>query len=341
MMEFGPVATDQAQGAILAHSVMLNGQRLRKGLVLGPDDIASLRAAGIAQVVAARPGPDDVPEDAAAARLAAALVPDPAAAGLVLTDPFTGRVNLNAVAPGIVLLDPAAIHALNRIDPAITLATLAPFARVSAGTLVGTVKIITYAVPQAALAQAEALAQRAIRMQPVVRRSAGLLMTDVPGQQDRLIAKGRRAVEARLRALGMTLAGVATVPHEIDIMARALADLPGEMLLILTGSATSDPGDTAPQAVRAAGGTVLRFGMPVDPGNLLFHGHLGSRPVIGLPGCARSLALNGADWVLERLACGLTLTDDDIAAMGVGGLLKEIAVRPQPREAQQGRTAHG
>jgi molybdenum cofactor cytidylyltransferase len=273
-----------------------------------------------------------VPEDAAAARLAAALVPHPAAAGLSLTDPFTGRVNLNAVAPGLVLLDTVAIHALNRIDPAITLATLAPFARVSAGTLVGTVKIITYAVPQAALAQAEALAQRAIRVQQVVRRSAGLLMTDVPGQEHKLIAKGRRAAEARLRALGMDLAGVITVPHDTGAMARALADLPGEMLLILTGSATSDLHDTAPQAVRAAGGTVARFGMPVDPGNLLFHGSLGGRPVIGLPGCARSPALNGADWVLERLACGLALTDDDIAAMGVGGLLKEIAIRPQPRE---------
>jgi molybdenum cofactor cytidylyltransferase len=157
-------------------------------------------------------------------------------------------------------------------------------------------------------------------------------MTDVPGQEDKLIAKGRRAVEARLRALGMDLAGVITVPHDTGAMARALADLPGEMLLILTGSATSDLYDTAPQALRAAGGTVARFGMPVDPGNLLFHGSLGGRPVIGLPGCARSPALNGADWVLERLACGLTLTDDDIAAMGVGGLLKEIAIRPQPRE---------
>jgi molybdenum cofactor cytidylyltransferase len=331
-MEFGPVATDQADGAILAHSVMINGHRLRKGLVLGPADIATLRAAGVGQVIAARPGPGDVPEDAAAARLAAALVPDPAAAGLSLTDPFTGRVNLNAVAPGIVLLDTVAVHALNRIDPAISLATLAPFARVSAGTLVGTVKIITYAVPQAALAQAEVLAQHAIRVQPVVRRSASLLMTDVPGQEDKLIAKGRRAVEARLRALGMDLAGVITVPHDTGAMARALADLPGEMLLILTGSATSDLYDTAPQALRAAGGTVARFGMPVDPGNLLFHGSLGGRPVIGLPGCARSPALNGADWVLERLACGLTLTDDDIAAMGVGGLLKEIPIRPQPRE---------
>jgi molybdenum cofactor cytidylyltransferase len=36
--------------------------------------------------------------------------------------------------------------------------------------------------------------------------------------------------------------------------------------------------------------------------------------------------------VLERLACGLALTDADIAAMGVGGLLKEIPLRPQLRE---------
>jgi molybdenum cofactor cytidylyltransferase len=331
-MEFGPAPLDRAEGAILAHSLMAGGQRLRKGLVLGPDEIALLRAEGVAEVTVARLHPGDVAEDAAATRLARALVPDPAAAGLALTEAFTGRVNLNATGPGIVDLDAAAIHAMNRIDPAVTLATLAPFARVSAGMLVGTVKIITYAVPEAALARACEVARAAIRVRPVVLRSAGLLMTDVPGQQDKLIAKGRRAVEARLAALGMALAGVETVAHEMAAMAGALARLPGEMLLILTGSATSDLHDTGPEAVRAAGGTVARFGMPVDPGNLLFHGRLGARPVIGLPGCARSPALNGADWVLERLACGLAIGDDDIAAMGVGGLLKEIPMRPQPRE---------
>src|SRR5690606_19137828 len=73
------------------------------------------------------------------------------------------------------------------------------------------------------------------------------------------------------------------------------------------------------------------LGMPVDPGNLLFLGSLGDRPVVGLPGCVRAPALNGADWVLERLAAGLGISDADIAAMGVGGLLKEIPTRTQPR----------
>jgi molybdenum cofactor cytidylyltransferase len=73
--------------------------------------------------------------------------------------------------------------------------------------------------------------------------------------------------------------------------------------------------------------------MPVDPGNLLFFGSLGERPVIGLPGCARAPALNGADWVLERLMCGVPVTPRDIAGMGVGGLLKEIPQRGRLRES--------
>ncbi|PZQ99967.1 MAG: molybdopterin biosynthesis protein [Cereibacter sphaeroides] len=331
-MEFGPVPVAQAEGAILAHSLMLGGRRLRKGQVLGRTEIEGLLADGVLSVTVARLGQDDVAEDAAATRLAKALVPDPTAANLSQTEAFTGRVNLNAIGPGIVEIDARAIHALNRIDPALTLATLAPFARVEAGLLVGTVKIITYAVSKAALARACEVARGAVRVRPVTLRSAGLLMTDVPGQEDKLIAKGRRAVEARLKALGMELAGVETVPHETLAMADALRILPGDMLLILTGSATSDLMDTGPEAVRAAGGTVARFGMPVDPGNLLFHGALGHRPVLGLPGCARSPALNGADWVLERMACGLEVSDDDIAGMGVGGLLKEIPIRPQLRE---------
>ncbi len=331
-MRFGPVPVSAAEGAILAHSVAAGERRLRKGQVLDAADAAALAAAGLAEVVVARPEPGDVAEDAAAAALAAALVPDPQAAALELTPAFTGRVNLKATGPGVVVIDVDAVHALNRVDPAITLATLAPFARVARGTLVGTVKIITYAVGGAALARASAVAAGAVRVQPVVRRSAALISTEVAGQDGKLTAKGLRAVEGRLAALGMTLAAAETVAHRADAVAEALARAPGDMLLILTGSATSDAQDTAPEGVRRAGGVVERFGMPVDPGNLLFHGWLGARPVIGLPGCARSPALNGADFVLERLACGLPVGADDIAAMGVGGLLKEIPTRPQPRE---------
>ena len=335
-MRFGPVPAAEAAGAVLAHSVRLERGRLRKGLVLSAADVDALVAAGINEVVAARLEPGDLGEDQAAARIAAALVPNPGAVGLRVTEPFTGRVNLVAEGPGVAVLDVAAIEAMNHVHPMITLATVPAFQQMEAGGMVATIKIISYAVPGADVDRAAALVGGAIRLAAPVHRSAGLVVTDIPGGPDNTM--GIAAIGGRVEALGMELAEVRTVPHETARLAEALGGIGGEIALILTGSATSDIDDVAPLAVRVAGGRVERFGMPVDPGNLLFLGQLGERPVIGLPGCARSPALNGADWVLSRVACGIEVRGEDIAGMGVGGLLKEIPTRPQPRSGRRRET---
>jgi molybdenum cofactor cytidylyltransferase len=327
-MKFGAVQPATALGAVLAHSLTVAGRRLRKGQVLTASDIETIVASGVEQVTVARLEPGDVTEDAAALRLAQALVPDPAALGLSLSKPFTGRVNLLSDGPGVVILDVAALEALNAVDPMITLATVAPFHQMANGGMVATIKIISYAVPETALLRACELARGAIRLARPVLRTADLIVTEIPGGAG---DKGRTAIAARLDALGVDLRKVMQIPHSETALAQALGQSNADLSLILTGSATSDINDVAPAALRLAGGEVLRFGMPVDPGNLLFLGELADRPVIGLPGCARSPALNGADWVLSRVVCGLPVTSADIAAMGVGGLLKEIPTRPQPR----------
>jgi molybdenum cofactor cytidylyltransferase len=97
-------------------------------------------------------------------------------------------------------------------------------------------------------------------------------------------------------------------------------------------SAIADRHDVIPAAIEAAGGAVARFGMPVDPGNLLVLGERAGKPIIGLPGCARSPKVNGFDWVLQRVLADIPVRSEDIAAMGVGGLLGEIPSRPQPRD---------
>ncbi|MDG1119158.1 MAG: molybdopterin-binding protein [Flavimaricola sp.] len=328
-MRFGAVPLSGAEGAILAHSVDTPGGRLRKGLCLGAADIAALAAAGLEEVIVARLDPGDVAEDAAAARIARALVPDPAGQGLTAGVAATGRVNLHAAGPGVIDLSPDAVAAMNRVHPMITLATVPAWQRVEAGTMVATIKIISYAVPEPALAKAEMVVRGAMRLRPPAYRTAHLIETAIAGKDPG--QKGRLALEGRLDRLGLRLDDREVVAHRVADLTEALTRAGAEVIFVLTGSATSDPDDVGPAALRAAGGHVERFGMPVDPGNLLFLGHLGERPVIGLPGCARSPALNGADWVLERVLCGVPVTHDDIAAMGVGGLLKEIPTRPRPR----------
>jgi molybdenum cofactor cytidylyltransferase len=125
------------------------------------------------------------------------------------------------------------------------------------------------------------------------------------------------------------------VEHETGAVAAALGDLGRAghpLLLVFAASAIVDREDVVPAGLVAAGGAIERLGMPVDPGNLLLMGRLGPTPVVGIPSCAASPKLNGFDWVLERLAAGISVSSADIAVMGVGGLLKEIASRPQPRD---------
>ncbi len=323
-MKFGPVPTCEALGAVLAHSVPLHKGRLRKGHVLSAGDLDALHAAGRTEITVAQYEPDDVNEDDAAARLAAAI----AGPGLRLSKAATGRVNIFATGPGIVAIDSAAVQACNSVNPMITVATLPPLSRLAADVMVATIKIISYAVPLQDVERACLVAEHALRLLPPVYQTATLIETLI----DQSYAdKGRRALAGRLDRLDMALTPAVTVPHALDPLVGALRSAPGDVIFVLTGSATSDINDLGPAALREAGGTVTQFGMPVDPGNLLFLGFLQDKPVIGLPGCARSPALNGADWVLERVICGVPPGPADFAKMGVGGLLKEIPLRPKPR----------
>lgn len=330
-MKFGPVPVSQSKGAILAHSVTAGGQKLRKGVELTAEHLALMERAGLHEVTVAKLESGDCHEDEAARMLAAALTPDPAAANLRVTEAFTGRVNLLADAPGVAVLDIDALQRFNRVNPMITVATVPQYQQMAVGGMVATIKVISYAVPHSDVQTAAQLAQAAIGLATPVVSNAGLVVTDIPGGPPN--EKGIAAIRGRVEALGLDLVDVQIVPHRTFDLAEAVSAVRGDVAMILTGSATSDENDVAPAAVRAAGGKVDRFGMPVDPGNLLFLGSLQDRPVIGLPGCARSPALNGADWVLSRVACGVETTGDDISAMGVGGLLKEIPTRPQPRAA--------
>ncbi|WP_424986136.1 molybdopterin-binding protein [Microbulbifer sp. S227A] len=335
-MRFGPVPVHESVGHVLAHSVRLPQGRLRKGKLLAQADISALAAAGFEQVTVARLDPGDVGENDAAAALARALVPDPVRAGLHPGAPFTGRVNLLAAGPGLARIDAAAIDQVNHVHPMVTVSTVPRWQRMDADGMVATVKIISYAVPGAALARACTLAGGALGLQRPAIARAGFVETRISGPGPAAPSdKGYRMLQGRLDRLQVDLADPVTVAHRVAPLAEAIAACDTELILILTGSATSDPMDVAPEAVRQAGGEIIHFGMPVDPGNLLFLGRIGTRKVIGLPGSARSPAVSGVDWVLERVVCGLDVGPEDIMGMGVGGLLKEIPTRPQPRRPRE------
>ena len=340
-MIFADLPLDEAEGAILAHGLRLRHRKLAKGRVLDEGDIADLRAAGFAEVVAARLEAGDLDENEAARRAAAAI----AGPGIEAAPPFTGRCNLYAGGEGLLRIDRARIDALNAIDEALTVATIAPDRPVGAGQLVATVKVVPLGLSGDSIARWSAATPPTsppISVAPFRDLAVGLLLSHLAGTRPAILDKTVRSVEARLAALGGRLAREVRCEHAVAAIAAGLGELAAagcDPVVVVGASAIVDRRDVVPRAVERAGGTVLRLGMPVDPGHLTLLARCGATRILGLPGSARSPRLSGFDFILRRWLAGIEVDSDDIAAMGVGGLLKDIPNRPHPREARARRRA--
>ena len=339
-MIFGEVPVADAEGLILAHSVRLPCGAFKKGRVLSAEDIRVLLAAKIETVSGARLEACDVAEDEAAETVARAVC----GPGLRLGDAFTGRCNIFADGHGLAVIDDARVDRLNLLDEAMTLGTVAPHALVEAGQMVATVKVIPFAAARAVVERCVEIAADGgpmLRLAPLEARTVGLIQTRLPGTRESVLDSTTGAVATRLSRLDGALAAEVRCAHSRAEVADAVGQLHGrgcDVILIAGASAIVDRRDVVPAAVVEAGGAIDHFGMPVDPGNLLLLARLGEASVLGLPGCARSLKLNGFDWVLQRIFAGVEVTAADIMRMGAGGLLMEIPSRPQPRNRASPRS---
>ncbi|HMA55625.1 MAG TPA: molybdopterin-binding/glycosyltransferase family 2 protein [Pseudolabrys sp.] len=333
-MKFGSVPVADALGATAVHSIRQGDFVLKKGTLIGSAEVAALKAAGVKEITVARLDPGDVSEDQAAADIAAAIRGE----GVRADRAFTGRCNLFAERAGVLVVDRNAVDGLNRIDEAITLATLPAYKPVVEGEMIATVKIIPFAVAKTARDQAMAAAATAkpvIRVAPYKVRKIGVVSTLLPGLAPKVVEKTLKITAARIAPAGASIIAEQRVPHEQVALARAIDEqlkAGAELVIVFGASAIADRRDVIPAAVEAVGGTIEHFGMPVDPGNLMLIGKARGQPVLGAPGCARSPKENGFDWILMRLLAGLPVTRADVTGMGVGGLLMEIVTRPQPRE---------
>ncbi len=341
-MKYRSFSIKDAVGTILAHSLKpRDGRQIRKGTILTEAIIERIAASGISEVLAVQLEAGDVIEDEAASRLAERLVRN----NIRAESAATGRVNLYAEENGLFVADSELVDQLNRIDPGITLATLDNFTSVAAGRMVATIKIIPYAVSEDSLIKTLAVSKgELLAVEPFRAKRIGVVSTKLPHLKESVMDKTIRVLEGRLAASDSRIAReirTAHDQHEIVAATRELID-DNDIVLIFGASAICDIDDFIPAAIRELGGEVEHFGMPVDPGNLLLIGSLKGKPVVGAPGCARSPAENGFDWILDRLLADRKISADEITGMGVGGLLMEIVTRPRPREASTpaaGKTA--
>jgi hypothetical protein len=320
---------EDAVGHILCHNLADVGGRkaFAKGHIVQADDLPRLANLGLRALRVALLHPGDLHEDAAAARLGAAV----AGPGVIVTPPHAGRVNLRAAHIGPLAVNVDALLAINDLD-GLTVATLSAHSLARPGKTLATMKIIPFAVPAADLERAEEIGRAAgwvLRVPAIALRAVGVALVSSPAAHLRVERGVYPAIAGRVIDLGGRVIGLRTVEPDEAAVAAALADLRavGAELIIVAGeTSVVDSDDVTPRAIRLAGGQIEHYGAPVEPGNLLLLAYLdglagASLPVMGAPGCVRSRDANIVDLLLPRLMAGEQIRRRDIVALGHGGLL--------------------
>lgn len=322
------LSPESAVGHILRHNIADGDGRkaLPKGRRLSLGDAALLRELGIDQVPVAVFEPDDVHEDEAARRVAAAVCGPHTRANA----PAASRVNLFAEVDGMVTVNVEGLLQLNGVE-GVTVATRTNHSLARARQRIATIKIIPFAIPEAALATVDTIGREhgpLVALLPLRPLAVGVILVGSSAARERIERGVYPAIAARVEELGSHVHLSLYVAAEEQAIATAVhgaLEAGAELLIIAGETSIMDRDDVSPRAIRLAGGRVEHYGAPVEPGNLLLMAYITHKhaiiPVLGAPGCVRSRDVNIVDLLLPRLLAGETITKAAIISLGHGGLL--------------------
>lgn len=324
------LSAEHLAGAVLLGVVALPSVTLPKGTRLDVTSAQALLTAAEEQRITAPVsiawiGHDELHEDEAAARLAAAV----AGTGISAREPRQSRVDLVAVRRGVLRVAVARLARINALDP------LEIFSRydgqaVEAGEVVASTKVAPHVVDARAVQEAEALARDdgpVIEVRGYTQEAVAAVAAEPLSPEAR--ARFEAAAKLRADALDGTFVGLTDCAAPDPATAQALAytaltDLclgRRVPVLLIGGVSAGDPLAPFFAALAALGGEVFRRGVPAHPGSMLWLGRLAESQLLGLPQCGVLGMATAADLILPRLMTGERLTADALASLGHGGLL--------------------
>jgi molybdopterin biosynthesis enzyme len=309
---------NQAIGQIARSNISNDaGQRIiAKGHRLTAYDAERCAREGIVLVDIVITESDEVDENAAAKHIADSCV----GTGVRIASAHHGRADIHADCDGVLRIDIPALQDFN-VLPTQTLATIPDGSVVHAGQRVASIKILPFAVPRADLPQFQVAV---VRVLPFVRTAVGVLVVGAAATHQRIQQTHLPPLLERLERYGAGITATIRCVPEQDIIVDGLTLLSKKCNIVISISETSVMGidESIPRSLVAAGGSVIRHGAPVEPGNMMLLGSIDGVPFLAAPGCIRNRARNVVDLLLPRLIADDVPTARDIAGWAHGGLLR-------------------
>jgi hypothetical protein len=315
-----------AAGTILAHDITrivpgkFKGVGFKKGHVIREKDIPELLKIGKQHIYVLNPDKNQVHEDDAALRIAAAICGD----NLKWSKPSEGRSNIIGRQAGLFKVNTRGLRRINRLGNIIA-ATIKTNTPCKKGHKVAATRIIPLLIAEKKIARLESLAQQyrpILELKPYRILRVGGVVTGSEISQGLIRDEFDHYVAGKIKDYGSKLVKKIIVPDKPQKIADAVDDLKalGCDLIITTGGLSVDPDDVTRKGVMQTGARIVAYGSPVLPGAMFLYAHLESATILGLPACVFYHPTTIYDLILPRILAGENITRNEIADMGHGGL---------------------
>ena len=330
-MFFGEVKTELSLGGILSSSIEIyknkNKIKISKGTVINKNLLDLLLLNNVEQIKCARLDDDEIDENSSVHEISKKIIASKKS-NIIIQNPKNGRCNLVSSVDGILTFQPNQLFSINSVTNDIGIASLKAFSKVKKNQIVASIKAIPFGIKKNNLQNIINVCQECFKILPFQKKNIHLIQTTNKNTRAKILEKTLEVTKDRLSSCGNNKIVEKKCSHEIKSICEQLKKSVNEgadIILIFGTSAISDINDIIPQSILEINGTILRLGMPVEPGNLILLAEIEISKkhisIIGMPGCARSKKENGVDWILWRKLCDLKISSDDINHMGNGGLL--------------------
>jgi molybdenum cofactor cytidylyltransferase len=309
---------------IVCHDVRNPAQRsevlARKGTTISADDIRALLKRGVLELHLALPEPGDVDEDEAATRMAVAI----AGPAVTAKPAHLSQASFVSAERGMLRINSALLERVNTLDGVLVLTAEAD-RPVDADTALGIVKCAPLFLAESVVAEVEDLVRRfglLVEIEPFQRRRVALI---APSERLRggAFDRAREALSNAVSWYGSSLDQVIAAGSGVEALAGAyhMVRHAGAELVLAAGASGTDPLDVVFEGLRQAGGEVVQYGIPAEPGTACWIGRLGTVPVLGLASCELFGQPGALDLLLPRLFTGEALDQALVRSLALGGLL--------------------
>lgn len=329
------VEVQQAVGTVLAHDLTqiivgeFKGAKFKKGHVVQEEDIPVLLSMGKKHLYVLEKDDTDVHENEAAYRIASAA----AGAGISLTEPHEGEIELKAEYTGLLKIDRERLYELVSQDE-IMFASIQENIVVKAGQKLAGTRIIPLFVSEEVMQKAEEIigSEPIIKVVPLKEMRVGVVTTGSEVYSGIIEDKFGPVLVKKFGELGSKVEKQIFADDDEEMIADCIKQLVNEGMDIIgiTGGMSVDPDDRTPSGIRKAGGEVVSYGAPVLPGAMFMLSYIGNIPVVGLPGCVMYSRTSIFDLIVPRLLAGERVSKKDINMLAHGGLCLNCEVCTYP-----------